>query len=237
MSLSSKDGRITSRIENYGNFWQGDPNQDSRVDSDNRVHNYTELVNGYYDGATVLYEFGWGKSFHFCRFYRGEHFTSAIARHEHYLAARMELKPGMKVLDVGSGVGGPALQIARFSGAHITGINNNEFQLERAKKYTTGAGLDDQVTFVKGDFMKLTEYFSEASFDAVYAIEATIHAPSWEDVYNEIKKVLKPGGVFGVYEFCMTDAWDPTIPSHKDLARRIALGNGIPEMRTLSRAR
>lgn len=88
----------------------------------------------------------------------------------------------------------------------------------------------------------------------MYAIEATVHAPTWEGVYGEIMKVLKPGGVvcifglhiviathiscqFGVYEWCMTDAWDPSIPSHRDLAHRIEIGNGIPEMRPLQKAR
>src|ERR1700733_13372182 len=42
---------------------------------------------------------------------------------------------------------------------------------------------------------------------------------------------------FGVYEWCMTDTWDPSIPSHKALAHQIELGNGIPEMRSLRQAR
>jgi sterol 24-C-methyltransferase len=42
--------------------------------------------------------------------------------------------------------------------------------------------------------MKLREQFGENSFDAVYAIEATCHAPDWEGIYGEIKRVLKPGG-------------------------------------------
>lgn len=107
----------------------------------------------------------------------------------------MGLKPGMRVLDVGCGVGGPAREIARFSGAHVTGVNNNQFQVNRATKYTAKAGLSDQVDFVKGDFMSLSELFGENSFDAVYAIEATVHAPNFEGIYGEIMKVLKPGGV------------------------------------------
>ena len=47
--------------------------------------------------------------------------------------------------------------------------------------------------------------FPDNSFDAVYAIEATVHAPKLEGVYGEIFRVLKPGGVFGVYEWLMTD--------------------------------
>jgi len=72
----------------------------------------------------------------------------------------------MRVLDVGCGVGGPALEIVRFSDATIVGLNNNDFQLGRARGYTKKAGLDDRVTYVKGDFMKLSEQFGENSFDA-----------------------------------------------------------------------
>ena len=87
------------------------------------------LNTGYYDGATELYEYGWGTSFHFSRFYKGESFAASLARHEHYLAAQMNLKPGMRVLDVGCGVGGPARQIARFADVQIIGLNNNDFQV------------------------------------------------------------------------------------------------------------
>ncbi|KAJ6624447.1 sterol methyltransferase C-terminal-domain-containing protein, partial [Mycena sp. CBHHK59/15] len=65
----------------------------------------------------------------------------------------------------------------------------------------------------------------------------TCHAPTWEGVYGEIFKVLKSGGIFGVYEWCMTDDWDPSIPSHATLQHEIELGNGIPEMRPLKLAR
>jgi SAM-dependent methyltransferase len=68
-------------------------------------------------GATELYEYGWGDSFHFCRYYPGEPFYQAIARHEHYLAHQTGIKPKMRVLDVGCGVGGPAREIARFTDA------------------------------------------------------------------------------------------------------------------------
>ena len=126
----------------------------------------------------------------------------------------MNLRPGMRVLDVGCGVGGPAREIARFADVNIVGLNNNEYQISRATKHVKWAKLDDRISFVKGDFMKLSEQFGENSFDAgmysrlvlsicthltgvliVYAIEATVHAPSWEGVYSEIKKVLKPGGI------------------------------------------
>ncbi|KAG8750920.1 Delta(24)-sterol C-methyltransferase, partial [Ceratobasidium sp. 423] len=231
------DGRSKSRVANYTAFWDKDAAHDGKEHKANRVENYQDVINGYYDGATELYEYGWAQSFHFSRFYRGEAFAQSLARHEHYLASMMKLRPGMRVLDVGCGVGGPAREIAIFSGAHVIGLNNNVFQLGRAQRYTQRAGLSSQVEFVKGDFMSLSEQFGEGAFDAVYAIEATVHAPTWEGVYGEILKVLKPGGVFGVYEWCMTDAWDPSDPAHKEIAHGIEVGDGIPEMRTIQQAR
>ncbi|CAE6507493.1 unnamed protein product [Rhizoctonia solani] len=235
------DGRSKSRVVNYTAFWEKDAAHDGDVHKANRVENYQDVINGYYDGATELYEYGWAQSFHFSRFYRGEAFTQSLARHEHYLASMMKLRPGMRVLDVGCGVGGPAREIAIFSGANVIGVNNNDFQIGRARKYSQKAGLSSQVEFVKGDFMSLSEQFGEGTFDAVYAIEATVHAPNWEGVYGEILKVLKPGGIaseiFGVYEWCMTDAWDPSNAVHKEIVHGIEVGNGIPEMRTIRQAR
>jgi sterol 24-C-methyltransferase len=72
--------------------------------------------------------------------------------------------------------------------------------------------------------------FPEASFDAVYAIEATVHAPSLEGVYSQIFRVLKPGGVFGVYEWLMTDAYDNDNPEHRQIRLDIEQGDGISNM-------
>lgn len=59
----------------------------------------------------------------------------------------------MKVLDVGCGVGGPAREIAKFTGCHVTGLNNNDYQIQRATLYAAKEGLSHQLAFVKGDFM------------------------------------------------------------------------------------
>jgi sterol 24-C-methyltransferase len=78
--------------------------------------------------------------------------------------------------------------------------------------------------------------FPDNSFDAVYAIEATVHAPKLEGVYGEIFRVLKPGGVFGVYEWLMTDEYDNSNNEHKEIRLGIELGNGISHMRKISEA-
>lgn len=191
--IEQRNGDVRNRagIASYTAHWDKDSSKDTQENTDSRKEHYTDVVNGYYDGATELYEYGWGDSFHFCRYYPGEPFYQGIARHEHYLAAHTGLKAGMRVLDVGCGVGGPAREIANFTdcesefsrfprswvpvgGARkadarriVVGVNNNMFQVLRARKYTEKQGLSDKVSFVKGDFMALKEQFGENSFDAV----------------------------------------------------------------------
>lgn len=72
--------------------------------------------------------------------------------------------------------------------------------------------------------------FPDNSFDAVYVIEATCHAPSLAGVYREMHRVLKPGGTFGVYEWLMTDAYDNNNLDHRRIRLDIEQGDGIPQM-------
>ena len=65
----------------------------------------------------------------------------------------MGLREGMKVLDVGCGVGGPAREIVKFAGVDVTGLNNNDYQIEKATAYASKEGLSGQLRFMKGDFM------------------------------------------------------------------------------------
>lgn len=59
----------------------------------------------------------------------------------------------MKVLDVGCGVGGPAREIVKFTGCHITGLNINQYQVGRATSYAARERLSHKLKFVQGDFM------------------------------------------------------------------------------------
>jgi sterol 24-C-methyltransferase len=220
-------------VDEYFKHWDNKAAKDETPEvREARKAEYATLTRHYYNLGTDLYEYGWGQSFHFCRFAYGEPFHQAIARHEHYLAAKIGIKDGDRVLDVGCGVGGPAREIAKFTGAHITGLNNNDYQIERATRYAAKEGLSKQLEFVKGDFMQMS--FPENSFDAVYAIEATVHAPSLEGVYSQIFRVLKPGGVFGVYEWLMTDNYDNENPHHREIRLGIEQGDGISNMVKIS---
>ena len=79
----------------------------------------------------------------------------SVLRHEHYLAHMLGLRPGMVVADLGCGIGVPLLDIARFSGAMIVGVNSNAYQLERARKLAAEAELTDLAEFLHCDFLNV----------------------------------------------------------------------------------
>lgn len=216
-------------VDGYFKHWDNKSSiNETEEDRKARLEDYSNLTKHYYNLVTDFYEYGWGSSFHFSRYYKGEAFRQATARHEHYIALKMGLNENMKVLDVGCGVGGPAREIHRFTGCSIVGLNNNDYQVSRGNHYSKTQGIGEKVSLVKGDFMQMD--FADNSFDAVYAIEATVHAPVLEGVYGEIYRVLKPGGTFGVYEWVLTDKFDEENPRHREIAYGIEVGDGIPKM-------
>ncbi len=191
----------------------------------NREDNYQEYNDLYYDLVTDFYEYGWGSSFHFAPRDPGESFEESQLRHQHYIADKLGLSSGMVVADLGCGIAGPLLEIARHSGAKIVGVNSNAYQLERAVKRTDEAGLTDQVEFLHCDFLKVDA--PDGTFDAIYAIEATCCAPDKLSIYGEAFRLLKPGGHFGTYEWCMTDRFDDQDPRHRKIKADIQLGAGL----------
>ncbi|CAL5434939.1 unnamed protein product [Camellia sinensis] len=165
-------------------------------------------------------------SFHFAPRWKQESLRESIKRHEHFLALQLGLKQGQKVLDVGCGIGGPLREISRFRG-----INNNEYQITRGTELNRIAGVDNNCSYVKADFMNMP--FSENSFDAIFAIEATCHAPDVVDCYKEIFRVLKPGQCFAAYEWCITDSFDPNNEEHQRIKGEVELGNGLLDIRSM----
>ena len=186
---------------------------------------FREFNDLYYNLVTDFFEYGWGRSFHFAPRRPGESFKASLTRHELYLAEKLELNSGMVVADIGCGVGGPLLKIARFSGARIIGVNSNAYQLDHARAFAEEAGLAHLAEFLHCDFLNIDA--ADESLDAVYSIEATCCAPDKVRIYAELFRLLKPGGSFCAYEYCMTDRYDPQDPVHLKLKEDIQLGGGL----------
>ena len=218
------EDRVAHRVRDYDWRYGGA----ARGGQDERKSDYRGFENTYYDLVTDFFEYGWGQSFHFAPRAAQESFAASIARHEHYLAHRLDLQPGMTAADLGCGVGGPLIEIARFSGAKIVGVNNNAMQLERAAKRIEAVGLSHLADFFECDFMQVDAPGN--SFDAVFSIESHCCAPDKVDAYGEVFRLLRPGACFGAYEFCLTDLFDAQNPEHLKLKADMEHGGGLPDI-------
>ncbi|KAG2484242.1 hypothetical protein HYH03_016976 [Edaphochlamys debaryana] len=193
-----------------------------------------QLVDVFYSLVTDIYEWGWGQSFHFSPKLPHKDLRASEAAHEARIAALLRLRPGMKALDCGCGVGGPMRTVAAVSGAHVTGITINQYQVDRATHHNAKQGLAPLTDVVRGDFLNMP--FKDNTFDGAYAIEATCHAPKLELVYGEIFRVLKSGSYFASYEWVSTSKFDSSNKEHVKIIDEINFGNGLPEMRTWKEA-
>jgi ubiquinone/menaquinone biosynthesis C-methylase UbiE len=118
------------------------------------------------------------------------------------LAAQMELRPGMKLLDVGCGIGGPARYFAKEHACDVTGIDLTKEFVEVARSLTRLLKLDSQARFEQGSALKLP--FEAASFDGAYLIHVGMNLSDKAGVYREVRRVLKPGALFTIFDILRT---------------------------------
>jgi len=107
--------------------------------------------------------------------------------------ARLELRPGMKVLDVACGTGNQSIPAAR-TGASVTGVDIAPNLLEQARQRATEEDLDIQ--FDEGDAEQLP--YADGQFDVVLSMFGAMFGPRPEVVANELKRVCRSGGLIAM---------------------------------------
>jgi SAM-dependent methyltransferase len=135
--------------------------------------------------------------------------------HTRGLAATAELAnlavitAGMSVLDVGSGVGGPARFLAETYGCHVTGVDLSEPFVEAARYLTARIRQDGKVSFETGSALALP--FEDGRFDAALLQHVAMNIADRPLLYREIRRVLKPGGKFATFDVVLSGG-DPLYP-------------------------
>ena len=135
---------------------------------------WRKLTSLYYDVSTPFYTQMWGQALHFAPRWLGESWPESMRRHEQYLALRLGLGAGSRVLDAGCGVGGPARTIARFSGAAVTGAIINALQVALGTQLNAAVGVPaskQKVSSLALGFLKDTSTLAAYNFGAGTALQ------------------------------------------------------------------
>lgn len=161
----------------------------------------------------------------------GEHRASSEADLEaaqrakyHNLCRMIDLQPGHRLLEIGSGWGGFAMTAARDFGAEVTSITISKAQHELAAKRVAEAGLQDKVTIRLMDYRDV-----EGSFDRVASIEMfeAVGERYWPTYFGKLSSVLQPGGMAGLQIITIQDSYFESYRRGADFIQQYIFPGGM----------
>jgi len=115
----------------------------------------------------------------------------------------------MSVLDIGSGLGGPARYLTATHNCRVTGVDQSEPFVEAARYLTTRTGQSDRVSFEVADALDLP--FANATFDLVLLQHVAMNIADRAGLYRGIRRVLATGGRLAVFDV-VANSGDPYYP-------------------------
>ena len=125
-------------------------------------------------------------------------------------AGQLGLRRGMRLLDIGSGIGGPARYFAHEHGCDVTGIDLTEEYVRVAGALARRVGLSEGVSFRQCSALSLP--FDANTFDGAYMLHVGMNISDKAALCAEIRRVLKPGGAFGIYDVMRTNDGELKFP-------------------------
>lgn len=129
-----------------------------------------------------------------CAYFLSDNDSLEQAQHHklRLLAAKLNLKPGLRVLDIGSGWGDLALYLARLEDVDVTGVTLSREQYVLANDKARQAGLGDRVRFELRDYRELTEQFDRIVSVGMFEHVGVLH---YREFFAQVRALLDPGGV------------------------------------------
>jgi ubiquinone/menaquinone biosynthesis C-methylase UbiE len=128
------------------------------------------------------------------------------------LASQIDVTPGMHLLDVGCGIGGPSRFFANEHGCRVTGIDLTEDYVRIAEALARRVGLADRVSYRQASALTLP--FDDSAFDGAYMMHVGMNIEDKTALLTEVRRVLKAGGFLAIYDVMRTGDGALGFPLH-----------------------
>ncbi|HTU26575.1 MAG TPA: class I SAM-dependent methyltransferase [Pirellulales bacterium] len=153
-------------------------------------------IQSHYDWSTAFYRLLWGPHIHHGLWHGQE--SPAIAQRQliEAIAARLTLRPGARVVDVGCGMGGSSVYLAKHHGCRVTGLTLSPVQRLWATAGAWTGGCAGTTEFLRADAEQID--FPAATFDVVWSIECTEHLFDKPGFFRKAARWLKPEGQIAI---------------------------------------
>jgi len=159
----------------------------------NNKHKIIEL----YDVISPYYPSLWGEHLHHGYWIVGdESKEQAQLQLVEHLAQVANIKSGSEILDIGCGMGGSSLYLARNYNATVTGITISPVQVEMATAAAARERIDVKFLVMDAEAMDF-----QKQFDVLWSVESISHYQHREDFFVSASRLLKPGGAFGIIDW------------------------------------
>jgi cyclopropane fatty-acyl-phospholipid synthase-like methyltransferase len=139
-----------------------------------------------------------------------DHFHGRGVAATQEIAAQLALRPGERILDIGSGIGGPARWFAAKFAVQVTGVDLTPEFCAAAEALNAATGLTGHVTILQGSALALP--VPDGAFDAAYSQNVIMNIADKQLFYRKAFRALRPGGRLALSNLCAGPAGEPYFP-------------------------
>jgi len=179
-----------------------------------RTNDREKIIN-HYDLVSPYYQTLWGQHIHHGYWVRGDE-TKEKAQVQliEHLAQTAGIKPGCRILDVGCGLGGSSIYLARNVAAAVTGITISPVQVAIAKKLAASEQVNATFLLMDAEAMEFDQLF-----DVVWSVESVSHYQQIPKFFSSAARFLNPGGMIAMTDWFKKENLDQR--EHREFTRRI----------------